>query len=218
MTSTIQRSGAEVTGGVGFSRKLRRRLPTLLIVVAAVLAVLAAFGAYAVTKNNKPVFRSQGAIAFDQPEKFAASTNSGIIDKLSRMRATYIGVAKTDAVLDAVAKQVDLTRAQVAPHVFTAADRNSLLLVVGARANKAPTARRIATALANELVVVAQQQQEKAKIPDKDRIVASVVIQPRAAVHISPTKREQLTAGVVAGLLAFLAVLGIGSLIRRPTP
>jgi capsular polysaccharide biosynthesis protein len=186
-------------------------------VVATVLAVLSAFGAYAVTKNHKPIFRSQGAIAFDQPEKFAASTNSGIIDKLSRMRANYIGLAKTDAVLDAVAKQVGLTRAQVAPHVFTAADRNSLLLIVGARANKAPTARRIATALANELVVVAEQQQDKAKIPDKDRVVASVVIQPRASALISPTKRKELTAGVVAGLLVFLAVLGIGSLIRRPT-
>jgi capsular polysaccharide biosynthesis protein len=192
-------------------------LPTLLLVVATVLGVLAAFGAFAVTRNYKPTFRSTGAVALDQPLLVAKSTNSGVIEKLSRIRAYYIGQARTDAVLEAVGKQVQLPRATIASKVFTAADKNSLLLIVGAQARDAPTARRIATALANELVVFAEQQQTKAKIPDKDRVVLSVVVQPRSSTLISPTKRRELTAGVVAGLLAFLAALGIGSLIRRPT-
>jgi capsular polysaccharide biosynthesis protein len=206
-----------MTSDVDSPRRTRRRLPTLLIVVATVLAVLSAFAAYAVTKNHKPSFRSQGAVTFDQPAKLAASTNAGVIDKLSRLRAKYIGLARSDNVIDAVAKEVSLTRQQVAPRLFTAADRNSLLLIVGARANKAQTARRIATAFANEIVVAVEQQQVKDKIADKDRFLASVVIQPRASVLISPTKRKSVTSGVVAGLLVFLAVLGIGSLIRRPT-
>jgi capsular polysaccharide biosynthesis protein len=179
--------------------------------------VLAAFGGYAVTKNHSPTFRSTGAISLDQPGKLYASTNSGIIDKLSHLRANYIGLARTDVVIDAVAKQVGLTRSKVAPRVFTSADPNSLLLIIGAQGPDGPSARRVATALANELVVVAQQQQDKAKIPDADRVVASVVIQPKQSSLVSPTKRKELTVGVVAGLLVFLAILGIGTLIRRPT-
>ena len=214
MTSTMTRSDAE-TGGVNTPRRTRRRLSTLVLVAATVIGVLAAFAGYAVTHRHNPTYRSTGAIAFDQPLLVAQSTNSGIIDKLSRIRANYVGLARYDVVVDAVAKQVQLPRSRVAPKIFTAADRSSLLLIVGAQAGDAPTARRIATALANELVVIAQQQQ--AKIPEKDRVIATVVIQPRTSVLISPTKRKELTAGVVAGLLTFLAVLGIGSLIRRPT-
>jgi hypothetical protein len=70
--------------------------------------------------------------------------------------------------------------------------------------------------MANEMVAYVDQEQSKTKIPDKDRIVATVVVQPKAAALIQPTRRKEVTTGVVAGLVVFIAVIGLGSLTRRP--
>jgi capsular polysaccharide biosynthesis protein len=200
-----------------YPRHAHRRFPVVLIAISLVIAIVAMLGGYELARRHHPTFRSQAAISLDQPLKIAASPNDGEIDKLSRLRTTYIGVVKFDSVVDAVAKEVHLSRGQVRSRVFAAADPSSLVLIVGATDHTTTSARRVATALANEVIVYIQQQQDKYKIPDADRISATMVVAPATAPQVAPTKRKEVTSGVVAGLIAFLVVYGIGSLFRRPT-
>ena len=215
MTSTITRS-TSADDETAVPRHASYRFALVLGLVAAVLALIAAAGAYTVAKKGTPTFRSVAAISFDQPLQIAASANSGQIDKLARIRQKYIGVARYDAVVNAVASQVGLKPGQVRSEIFAVADRPSLLLIVGANDHHAESARRITAAFANEMVAYIEKEQASQKIPSKDRIVATVVVQPKPAGRIQPTKRKEVTTSIVAGLIVFLAVVGLGSLTRRP--
>jgi capsular polysaccharide biosynthesis protein len=215
VTSAITDSETPVSDGTQYPRHARRGFPWVLVAIAAVLALIATVGGYESVKRHHPVYRAQAAINLDQPLKVAASTNSGEVDKLARLRQTYIGVVRFDSIVDAVATETRLSKSQVRSRVFAAADPSSLLLIVGANDTTGTSARRVATALANQVVVYVQQTQEKAKIPEKDRISATIVITPRTASQISPTTRKAITSGVVAGLLVFLVIMGLGSLVRR---
>jgi hypothetical protein len=215
VTGTITRSTSAADGSE-LSRQPRLQIPVLLLLVAGVLALIAAATGYAVARTATPTFRTAAAISFDQPLQIAASVDSGQIDKLSRIRQKYIGVARFDVFVNAVAKEVALSPGRVRSDIIALADRTSLLLVLGASDHDALSARRVATAAANEMVAYIDREQTKAKIPDKDRVVATVVVQPKSAGRIAPTRRKEVTTGIVAGILVFLAVAGVGSLIRRP--
>jgi capsular polysaccharide biosynthesis protein len=199
-------------------RHTGRRFSVVLVALALIVAIIASLGGYELAKKHSPTFRASAAISLDQPLKVAASGDQGEIDKLARLRTTYVGVVRFDSVVDAIAKEVKLSRSQVRNRVFAAADRSSLLLIVGANDRTPGGARRVATATANEMIVYIQQQQDKYKIPDKDRIAATIVVTPRSAAQVAPTKRKELTTGIVAGLIVFLVIYGVGSLFRRPTP
>jgi capsular polysaccharide biosynthesis protein len=219
VTSTITRStyaDERSARSSVISRYFMLRFTLVLGLVAAVLALIAAATAYAVAKKASPTFRSTAAISLDQPLEIAVSANSGQIDKLSRIRQKYIGVARYDAVAKAVAQQVHLPPGRVRGEIFAVADRPSLLLIVGANDRNAQNALRITSAFANEMVAYVDQEQTRDKIPAKDRIAVNVVVQPRPAVRIQPTKRKEVTTGIVAGLIVLLAVVGLGSLTRRP--
>jgi capsular polysaccharide biosynthesis protein len=218
VTSALTQPETSVADATQPPRHASRRYPLVLVAIALIVAIVAALGGYELAKRHHPTFRSQAAISLDQPLKIAASTNEGEVDKLARLRTTYIGVVRFDSVVDAVAKEVKLSRGQVRARVFAAADPSSLLLIVGANDRTQPGARRVATALANEMIVYIQQQQDKYKIPDKDRITATMVVTPQTASQVTPTKRKELTTGIVAGLIVFLVIYGVGSLFRRPTP
>jgi capsular polysaccharide biosynthesis protein len=214
--STASDRDTRVSDATQYPRHAQGRFPILLVAVALVLGVIAAGGGYEAVKRHRPTYRAQAYVSIDQPRQIAASTNAGEVDKLARLRATYIGVVKFDSVIDAVAKDVNLKPGQVRRRVFASADPNSLLLILGANDYNGVSARRVATALANEIVVYIQQQQDKYKIPDKDRVLASIVVTPTSAAQVSPTTRKAITAAVVAGLIVFLVIMGLGSLFRRP--
>jgi capsular polysaccharide biosynthesis protein len=212
------RTGSAMAGTMRLLRpEPQQRVPFVLIGLAALLALIAAASGYEIVQRGTPTFRAQAAISLDQPLKIASSPNSGEIDKLARLRATYLGVVKFDSVAEAVGKEVKLTRGQVRARVFAEADPSSLLLVVGANDRTGTSARRLATALANEVVVYIQQQQDRAKVPDTDRITATIVVSPNGATQTAPTTRKALTSGIVVGVLIFLLVIGIGLFLRRPT-
>jgi capsular polysaccharide biosynthesis protein len=212
------RAGNAMAGTMRLLRsEPRQRAPHLLVIIATVLALVAAIAGYEVVKRGTPTFRAQAVISLDQPLKIASSTSSGEIDKLARLRATYLGVVKFDSVAQAVGKEVKLTRGQVRARVFAEADPSSLLLIVGANDRTGTSARRLATALANEVVVYIQQQQDRAKVPDLDRITATIVVAPSGATQTAPTSRKAYTTAIVAAVLAFLLVIGLGLFLRRPT-
>ena len=196
-------------------RNSSNRFPLAVLVLALVLALIAAATGYEIEASSTPTFRAQAAISLDQPLKIATSNSSGEIDKLARLRATYLGVVKFDTVVDAVAKEVKLTKGQVRSRVFASADPSSLLMVVGANDRTGVSARRIATALANEMLVYIQQQQDKAKVPDTDRIIATIVVAPLGATQIAPSRRDKNTAAIVPAVLVFLVIMGLGLFFRR---
>jgi capsular polysaccharide biosynthesis protein len=218
VTSAATQPDRTVSDGIQYPRHARRRFPLVLVVIAVAIAVIAAVGGFELVKRNAPTYRSSVAITLDQPLKLAASINSGEVDKLARLRAKYMGVVKFDTVVAAVAKEVNLTPGQVRTRVFAAAEPSSLLLIVGANDHTPAGARRIATALANEMIVYIQKEAVANKIPDKDRITAQIVVAAGAGTQTSPTRRKEVTSGIVTGLLAFLIIMGLGALLRRPTP
>src|SRR3954447_17934728 len=212
------RTGTAMAGPMRLLRsEPQRRVPYLLVIIAAVLALIAALASYEIVKHGTTTYRAQAVISLDQPLKIASSSSSGEIDKLARLRATYLGVVKFDSVATAVGKEVKLTRGQVRARVFAEADPSSLLLVVGANDRTGTSARRLATALANEVVVYIQQQQDRAKVPDADRISATIVVAPNGATQTAPTSRKANTTAVVAAVLVFLLVMGLGMFLRRPS-
>jgi hypothetical protein len=217
MTGTVAGPSDDDTTGTRSPRRGPSRFLTWLLVVATVLSVLAAFAGYAAARRHNPVYRSVGALSFDQPQKLAKSTNPGIIDKLGRIRITYIGLARTDAVLQPVSQQLNLPVGKIRSSLFLAADKASLLLYVGAETGRRDLSRRIASAMLSELVTTVDEQQTRAKIADRDRLVASIVIQPLGAQQVAPSARLPVTTAVAVGLLVLLGVLGIGSLVRRRT-
>ncbi len=216
VASTTTGAETRVSDASLYPRHAHRRVPLLLVAIAVVLALIAALGGYETVKRRHPTFRAQAVISLDQPLKVAQSNSSAELDKLARLRATYIGAVKFDTVVDAVAKETRLTPGQVRARVFAVGEPSTLLLVVGARDRTGVSARRIATALANEMIAYSQQTQDKFKIPDKDRVLATIVVQPKTAKQISPTRRKALTAGLVAGIIVFLVIMGLGTLARRP--
>jgi capsular polysaccharide biosynthesis protein len=217
VTSAATQPDSTASDGTQYPRHARRRFPLFLIVIAMAISAIAAVGGFELVKRHAPIFRSQVAISLDQPLKVAASINSGEVDKLVRLRAKYQGVVRYDTVVAAVAKQVDLTPGQVRARVFAAAEPSSLLLIVGANDHTGAGARRVATALANEVIVYIQKEAVANKIPDRDRLTAQIVVAANGASQTSPTRRKELTSGIVTGLIVFLIIMGLGTLFRQPT-
>ncbi|MFL6238324.1 MAG: hypothetical protein ACJ735_02360 [Actinomycetes bacterium] len=214
MTSTITQKTA--TDDAESPTRARYQVRVLHLMIAVLLGLVAAAGGYAVARKSTATYRSSAALSFDQPLRVAASGDPGQLDKLARIRLKYIGVTRYDVFVTAVAKQVALKPGKVRGDLVAVADRSSLLLVMGARDHNALTARRIATAAANEMVAYVDQEQVKANIPAANRIVASVVVEPKGAARIAPTKRKEVTTAVVAGLIVFFLVVGLSSLSHRP--
>jgi capsular polysaccharide biosynthesis protein len=197
------------------STKDQRPFPTLIVVLALIIGIGVGYGAYSAENKVQVSYRSAAAISLDQPLLLAQSTNPGVIQKLSQLRAVYIGLASTDDVLDPVAGELGLTRGVVASSVFATVPTNSLLMVAGAQGSNRAQTQRIATAFVSELQQFIAAQQSRNKIPPKLRVQAKIVIAPRGAFPVLASSRKRITISVVAGLLAAILVVGAGIPIRR---
>ena len=187
----------------------------LSLVVAVVLALAAAGAGYAVVDRRDPTYIATASTLLDQPNALAASQDSGVIDKLGRLRFKYSGILRSDAVLDPVATELGTTPGALAGNLVTAGDDGSLLLLIGARSNDRRPAVRTAHAHARQLGAYIDTEQTTNAITPINRLTLQIVAPARGARILQPTQRQRWVAAAGAGVAVLVVVLGVADLLRR---
>jgi capsular polysaccharide biosynthesis protein len=183
--------------------------------VALVLALVLGGAAYKVVGNRNPTFLATTATLLDEPQAVALSKDSGVIDKLSRLRFKYSGILRSDDIIDPVAKELGVDRGVVAGAVVSQGDTGSLLLFVGARTRDPELAVRMANALAKQLSAYVAKEQVDQKIPALLRVEMRIVAPARYSAQLTPTKRQKQVAGLGTMLATLAVVLGAADIARR---
>jgi capsular polysaccharide biosynthesis protein len=189
-----------------------------IVAIAILLGFLVAGLTYHFAGKKDPVYVSTAATLLDQPRTIGLAENSGIIDKLSRLRFKYAGILRSDDVVDAVAKKVGVPRGVAAGAIVTRGDTGSLLLYVGARSGDPKKALALANAFAQQLSSYVVTEQLQAKIPEQQRLTLKVVAPARTTALVSPTKKQRYVSGLGAGLAVGVAFAGVADVVRRRRP
>lgn len=182
---------------------------------ALFLGVSAGAAGYLVVAQRPPSFLSSAAVLLDQPTAIAAAQDSGIVDKLSRLRFKYAAVLRSDAVVNPVAAELGLAPGVVAANIVSRGDTASLLLFVGGRSDSRAGAVRLANALASQLGRYVHKEQLDTGLGPEQRLSLRVVAPARGASQLLPTLRQKGVTAVGTGLAAAAGVLGVFGLLRR---
>lgn len=189
--------------------------PTGWFIGAVVAAVLVSSISYFAYRHYHPTYQAAAAIAFDQPKAVAEAPDAGPVQKLSQLRLLYAGLVKTDVVVEPLGRQLNLPAAEVASSAYATVAPNSLLLIVGARNGDSTNARLISEGLAEQIVHYVDVVQHDAHVRPSDRVTAVIVAHPHVAAQIAPTDKRRISVAVLAGILVFAIVIGVGALVRR---
>jgi capsular polysaccharide biosynthesis protein len=192
-----------------------RGLGVLAVFFAVLVGLIAASLGYLAVDRRQPSYLSTAAVLLDQPTAIAASQDSGVVDKLSRLRFKYAAILRSDAVVDQVAAQLGLEPGVVAGAIVSRGDTGSMLLFVGGRSSTRQEAVRLANGLANGLADYVTKEQAATGLPPEKRLVLTIVAPARGAQQILPTDRQKGVTATGAGLGAAAAVLGVFGLLRR---
>lgn len=170
------------------------------IVLAAVFAAVTAGLALSAT----PTYSSSATLAIDQPDAIARSADTGVIEKLDRLRLKYAGLVDTLPIERGVATATGTSVDDLDGHLSARVGPESLLIHPTATATKAATASDLANALARELTTYAANEQARDGIPAEQRFVFESVEPADRADKISPTGQS------ATALAALGALFGLG--------
>ena len=190
-------------------------LAPLSLFIAVGLVLISGVAGFALGAARTPTWYAYASTLIDQPLRVAESQDAGVVDKRSRLRLTYAGLTRSDAVLNPAAAAVGLKREDLDGKVVARVDPGSLLLVVGAAADTEQKAIDVANALATSLQSYIEAEQKRALIADADRLSLSIVAPAHSATKALPTTRSSLTAGVGTGLVVFVLVAAALDVMRR---
>ncbi len=203
------------------SPELRSRLPRNVgrLVVIALVGVVAAAIAGLVTLAGDPVYRSQTLLSIDQPAALAASTDGGLLDKLSRLRIKYTDLIATPEVATDAADELGLPVGKVIGSLSASAPPLSLTVVIAARAGDDEQAVAIANAAADSLVAYVADELEAADVPPAQRYEFTVLTPAVGAAKIEPTSDAAVRAAISFGLLtlgaSYVAFELLGTVLNR---
>lgn len=185
--------------------------PALVALVSAVLVTAVLLGALL---SATPVWSSTAVLSIDQPGAIAASDDSGVIDKLSRLRFTYVGLIETDRLAAPVAKTLDEPVEDVRDRLTGEAELQNLLIKATGTDDTEDGAMRTATALAAALVAQVAADQKAVAAPPVLKVSLSVVRPAEEAEQIAPSRLRAVAVALLVGLVAGAAVGG-ALLLRR---
>lgn len=174
------------------------RNAAIAMAVAAAFAVLAAVLVLA----SAPTYQSVATLAIDQPRAVQDSPDTGIIDKLDRLRLKYAGLADTAPVLDPVARELGVDLGDLRDDTTVVIGPQSLLMFPTATAETERGAERRAQALADAITDYADAEQARNGIPAADRYRFTVIENASDADKVSPTSRSAVAAAAMAAILA----------------
>ena len=190
---------------------LLRRLPPLVLLLAALGFVLGAALSGLVARSAAPTWQSTAILDIDQPRVVAAATDPAVLDKLSRLRFKYVGLVGTDRVAGPVAQALDEDVAEVRPRLSAVAVPQDLLIRALGTGSTAGEARRTADALAEALVQLVAKEQADDGIPPPQRVEVRLVDVAAGAEQIGPSRASTGLATLLGGLLVAGAVLAYGA-------
>ena len=185
--------------------------PALAALVSAVVVSAVLLGALL---SATQVWSSTAVLSIDQPGAIAASDDSGVIDKLSRLRFKYVGLVETDRIASPVAESLDEPLEDVRDRLAGEAELQNLLIKATGTDDTADGAERTAAALAEALVAQVEADQEAVAAPPALKVSLTVVRPAGDAEQIAPSRVRALAVALVLGLVAG-AVVGGALLLRR---
>lgn len=193
------------------------RLRPLAWLTLAVAVLLVAGGIVLLTVVEATgEYESSSTLLIDQPRALSVADDSGLIDKLSRLRFKYSGLVTTARFAELVSPEVGLPEEEVRASLFSRVDTESLLVQVGARGSDPDRTRVLADAAAEALVDYVEQEQEEADVPDPLRFFFSIVTPADEGEPLPDPADRYGAAAIVAGVLLLLgAAVALVVLPRR---
>lgn len=172
-----------------------------------IAAVLVAAIAGSVIVGRSPTYESQAVLLIDQPTSLATAGDPAAVEKLSRLRAKYLGLVQTQTILEPTADRAGLplsvvSAAVVAPRV----PPPTLTFVVAAQGGDRQQVRRITEALAATVVDFVEEELRSAGIPPEERYGFEIVNPATRASRIDDDTAASLTAAAVSGLITLAIV------------
>lgn len=183
--------------------------------VPVVVGVLAAVATAFAASGKPPVYRDGVTLLIDQPKAIAGSVDSGVLDKLGRLRYKYAGLVRTDVVVSPVARQLDLPEGAVRGGLAAQVDPASLLMTVSGSADAPGRSRELASAGADAVIAYAEREQRAAGIAPAQQFTFSVVVPAGTPTKISAQTRRVVGESLIAGILAAAVGSGVVLLTRR---
>jgi capsular polysaccharide biosynthesis protein len=190
------------------------RNAAIAMALAAGFAVLAAMLVLA----SAPTYQSRATLAIDQPRAVQDSPDTGIIDKLDRLRLKYAGLADTAPVLDPIARDLDVDLGDLRDDTTIVIGPQSLLMFPTATAGDERDAERRAQALADAIAEYADAEQARNGIAAAERYRFTVIENASDADKVSPTSRSAVAAAALAAILGVAiayVVLQVATADRR---
>lgn len=175
------------------------------ILVALIFGLGLAAGGALLVLRQPARFLSFATVLIDQPQAIADSKDASIVDKLSRLRFKYGGLARTSLVAAPVATKLELPERLVLRSINSTIIQQTLLFTIEARAGRPATAQRIAQATAEQIAVYAQQEQDADQVPADRQIRLEVVIPADRGVKFTPTNSRLYTITGLGGVLGLIA-------------
>jgi capsular polysaccharide biosynthesis protein len=172
------------------------------VLIAAILGALIAGASAAWVLNGDPVYQSGATLLIDQPKLIAAPGGEGAVAKLNALRSKYVGLLRTEVVVEPVAEATGIPAGEIAGSVGAAVPPQSLLFVVTARSGSPQRAQAIAAGASAGLLDYLEQEQSAAGIPADDRITLTVVTEARPGGKVEPTVGRAISVAAAAAVLA----------------
>jgi capsular polysaccharide biosynthesis protein len=209
-----------IAGRHANDRPARRRIldspAAMLALIALAIGVLAG-GLTAYYEFTRPTtYRSTAVLLIDQANAIASSQDDGVVNKLSRLRVKYVGIAQTLVFDQPVAAQAGLPVGTVHQALAPSFDAASLLVRIAATMPRPADARRLAEVAAQQLVTYTQEEQNAAGIASKDAVTFTIVSPATSAQRVTPDRQRAALVGVfVFFAITIVGLLGADLLRRR---
>lgn len=188
----------------------------LNFVLAFAAACLIAALAPVVVLRQSPTYQSQATLLIDQPSALAAAGDGGFVEKLSRLRLKYSGIANTDAILKPAAASAGTSVSALRGSVQVLTPATTLTLVVVATGRDGEISRVRANAVANELIAFVVAEHDAYHIPPPNRFEFRLVNAASQGTKVGPSASSARSASLFGGLVGLAGAYVVLQLATSP--
>jgi hypothetical protein len=173
----------------------------LNFVLALTAACLIAALAPVLVLRRSATYQSQATLLIDQPTALATAGDGGFVEKLSRLRLKYSGIATTDVILEpaAASSGIPVGALRGSVHVLTPPTTLTLVVVASGRTPEASRVR--STAVANELIAFVTAEETTYNIAPANRFEFRLVNAAGQGTKVGPSSDSARSASLFGGLV-----------------
>jgi hypothetical protein len=189
----------------GPPRAFRARSQPGGLALAVLLALVAAGIAAALVHRRAPTYDSRTTILIDGRARVDTTSNAESLITLSLFRSKYEALAKTAAIAVPVARQLGVDERRVADNVSASEPPASFVFTIVGSSRDAEFARRLSQAVATELSLYADREQQAVGLQPQARYQLRLLAPASAASRESTRSDTAKVAGAVAVLTFIVA-------------